>query len=255
MKRIFAFSMIGFILATMSGCVFDSDEGKSEVKKGSVSGSVKMTVTNSPLTGVKVYLVNTAVKADTVNYANNSKALVDSAVTDSEGRYAFGNIAPGRYGVVPVNGDSTGVYRFSGAAASDSSMFSMNGNSFSVNFFAEKLDAPGSSSRLFWDTVYYKNGTVSSVHCARRHWLVFIPYLREDRDLTVLANSTGQQYTTIGYEVGITMIGWTRDNCHFYDVVYDGSKKRSFCIYYSLFTLPDGRSYTYDLSTGKLSSI
>lgn len=109
--------MIGFILATISGCVFDTDDGKSEVKKGSVSGTVRMAITSQPLSGIKVYLVNANASIDTVNYAHNRRALVDSAVTDTNGKYSILNIRPGHYGFIPVNGGTAAEYGFGQSAA------------------------------------------------------------------------------------------------------------------------------------------
>lgn len=157
MKHVIAFSMIGFIVAAISGCIFDPDDDNSNHgKKGSVSGTVKMTITGEPIANVKVYLVNRNAKIDTVNFTDNRAAFIDSAVTDAAGKYTIGSVASGDYGVVPAIGDTASAYKFSLSSGPGSNVFSLNGETRTVDFIAEKLMDPGADTGWFFFSIYLK---------------------------------------------------------------------------------------------------
>jgi len=113
-----------------------------------------MIITGEPVAGVKMMRVNKDAKIDTVNYTNNRKDFVDSALTDGDGEYFIDHVKPGNYGIVPVYEDSTEAYRFSPAGESESYEFSLNGETRAVNFKAEKLTTPGAESGYFTIKVF-----------------------------------------------------------------------------------------------------
>ena len=111
---------------------------------GSVSGMITIYDPSSPAVikpkeGVKLFLVNTDFKLDSVDYANNTGAIADSAVTGADGKYLIAGIPNGNWAVVPIP-DSI-MYRFEPENAEDSVKFTINDVSFSasVDF---KTDVP-----------------------------------------------------------------------------------------------------------------
>lgn len=256
MKRIIVFLSLMFVVTAIAGCIFDSDDGKgSTVRKGSVSGTVKMILTGEPVPGVKVLLVNRDVKADTTDYGKSYAAFVDSAVTGADGSYVFGNIAPGNYGVAPVKADTTAVYKFTSAAGSDSCLFAMNGDSLSVNFIAEKQHSPGIDNPQIRMRVDFLNGQPYRVISYRRWWIVFVPFFT-DGSILRLFTEYNQVYTIDQFVPGYTAVVATIDNCWKYEVNYDDTKTRSFEIYLPLNTPAGSEIYfSYDLSTGTLTRI
>ena len=253
------------VVALTNGCIFDSDNNKSDsAKKGSVSGTVKLTVTGDPVVGMKVYLINTNTSVDSTNGESirRRSAFVDSAVTDANGKYSITNIAAGRYAIAPVNEDTTTVYTFTQSASSDSCMFSMDGNSLSVNFIAEKTDHTGiiyEDSDIIIDHItygnidkYYKSGTVSRTY-SRRYWVVFVPYLTGSSS-EVMVNTYGLE---MRYSPGYTLVLYTQDNCHFYEITTSNpTKVHKFSIYHPLSTPAGSKfNYTFDLDTDTLTEV
>jgi hypothetical protein len=249
------------VVALTNGCIFDSDNNKSDsAKKGSVSGTVKLTVTGDPVVGMKVYLIKTHTTVDSTDADAilSRSAFVDSAVTDANGKYSITNVAPGNYGVAPVSEDTTAVYTFTQAAGSDSCAFSMNGNSLSVNFIAEKADYPGviyEDSDYIIDHVSLTNSgkpfenTVTYV-AYKRHWVVFVPFLSEECRVTVKVGGFITKYLP-----GYTGVLYTDDNCFFYEITIPNSTKvHKFSIYHPLST-PAGSKfeYTFDFATDTLT--
>jgi hypothetical protein len=114
------------VLIVLSGC---KNNPVTPVSGSStVSGTVMLnnpnTNTNTPLTGIKLYLVNINFKVDTVNFANNQAAFVDSSVSDSNGKYTMSNLKAGNYAVVPSG--RSGDYQFTVAPGSGSDTLNIN---------------------------------------------------------------------------------------------------------------------------------
>ena len=253
------------VVATcICGCIFDSDnDNKSDsTKKGSVSGTVKLTVTGDPVAGMKIYLVNTNVKVDSTDAASilSRSAFVDSAVTDSEGKYSITGIVSGKYGIYPVNEDTTSVYTFTQATGSDSCAFSMNGNTMSVDFIAEKTDNSGiiyEDSDYIIDLVSFTNSGIpyfatSTYVIYRRHWVVFVPFLVEQSRVTDKMAGIYNKYFP-----GCTGVFYTEDNCYFYEITTSNpTKVHKFSIYHPLSTPAGSKfNYTFDLDTDTLTEI
>jgi hypothetical protein len=73
---------------------------------GSVSGELTLydraaPLVKKPAAGVKIYLLDFALLSDTVKNKTFRVALVDSVLTDSNGKYKIGNIPSGHYLVIP----------------------------------------------------------------------------------------------------------------------------------------------------------
>ncbi len=255
MHRFTAPAILSLILL-VSGCVFDSD--KDDVKKGSVSGKITMTVTGEAVPGVKVYLVDRNAKIDTKDLSKNLTALVDSAMTDAQGGYHISGIAPGAYAVAPVNEDTTKVLKFTHAAVPDSSGFEVNGDSHTIDFIAEKKDYPGAETGYDGVITIYihapKNNPVSSIQVYRKNWIVFVPFWSFDGYLGY-SESEGcyVSTSTYGYSWGMHTV----ENVWKYVVYYQSGpaaiSTKEFFIGFSLADVPRVSSWDYDFSTNTLT--
>ena len=248
----------------ISGCIFDSDSDKKSdaVKKGSVSGTVVMTITRTPLSNVKVYLINKAVKADTVNYANNAKAFVDSAYTDSEGKYVIGDIAPGNYAVAPLNGDAASVLKFSIVAGSDSCEFAMNGETRTTNFIAEKVDYPGAGgSTIGIDIGVYADNTkhqITKFTISRRKWIACFPYYDFSIETTISQFPLSIYNYSYSCDRGYTAVLFTLDNyfrctVEYRDFADNALRTQTFDIGFPLGDTPDSSEWKYVITTRTLT--
>ncbi len=267
MKRTVAFCMLLCVAASVSGCIFSSDDDK-DVRKGKVSGKIAMTITGEPVANVKVMLINRNAKIDTVEYTNNSRAFVDSTVTDANGEFVIEGIVPGNYSVAPVNGDTTKVYRFTYAEGSNSSGFTVNGDAHTVDFIAENTGYPGASGSWyeFTITVYvtdiYNAGQaqylVDSIEIYRRQWCGSIPILVY-MESTVLQQIDGrlcfQIYAPMGFSDSVQGVeNFFRIKMKYwkYSELSNIIRERSFNIGFTLNQTPESSIWEYSISKGKL---
>lgn len=259
MKSIRILFPLMVVTACICGCIFDSDNDKKSdtAKKGSVSGTVKMVVTGEAVPGINVYLVNLKASIDKTDGADNRKAFVDSAVTDSGGKYVLNNIAPGEYAVFPMKSDSTAMYKFASVAGSDSSRFSMNGDSLTVDYTVEKTDAPGISVYQNATYIYFKNGSFVDSYVYRRNWVIFVPfYVATPYYLNDTEKNSIYLYDNPAY----TLCLYTLDNEWKFNAEYNDlngvRRKTEFHVYYS-FDTPQGSKivYNYDFSTSTLTFV
>ncbi len=255
MRRI---AFYGFTILTacmIAGCMFDSDD-KDDAKKGSVSGKVTMMVTGTPVAGVKVMLYDAKAKLDSTDYSLNWKSFVDSTTTGSDGGYVIDGIAPGEYGVVPVNADTSVVYAFSLAGSGDY-RFTMNGDTHTVDFIAEKKDFPGANVEYITDSIGLDTSdlvSIVSIYKARRMWVGPIPFYQgTDTD----THNKSQIYCK--YEAGYTAVLWTMDNCYLYETTYidksNREKKAILVIYHPLDCERTTYYYYYNPATGSLKEM
>jgi len=254
MKRPLACATLLLAILFVSGCMFDSDD-RDEVKKGSVAGTITMIVTGEPVAGVKVYLVNTAAKVDTVDFTDNRAAFVDSAVTGADGRYAITGIATGEYGVVPIFGDTAAAYRFSLTQNSGPYGFAMNGEARTVDFIAEKSVYQGADTELIklWVTInadipYF----IANVSYARRAYALTTPFFKDPVDCGAVSEFLIQE--PVGHFDGT----YSEDNMFRVVVEYQSDvdftpRSRTFYVGYMLTTPHLESWWTYDIKTGKLT--
>ena len=257
MKRMFPRVLLFVILAGISGCMFDSDD-KDDGKKGSVSGKVTMIATGEALPGIKVYLVDKNADINTTDLSGNFAAFVDSAVTNAKGEYTISDVIPSAYAVVPVNGDTTKVFRFTYAAGSDSSGFTMHGDVRTVNFIAEKLNYPGAETgydgvitiRIFAP----RKDPIKFIQVFRKNWIVFVP-IWSFEGYSGYSESEGCYIST--YIYGFSWGMQTVENVWKYAVLYQSGPgtilKKEFFIGFSLYDVPAVSSWDYDFDTNTLT--
>ena len=262
MKRSILFGMLTFF-TLISGCIFDSDNDKKSdaVKKGSVSGTVVMTITKDPVANVKVYLIDKATKIETVNQGSIRKAFVDSATTDANGKYVIDGISPGNYFVAPVDANNTNVYRFTTAAESDSTGFAMNGDSRQVNFIAEKTDYPGLTEHdmcgINIEFLNMDRYDVLEAAYTRKCWLLFIPGRTDRTPIDILHHvSSDIPYIGQSFYKGYTCVFFTLENIFYIELIYQKKGElRDKTVTFEI-SFPFGSAtygdYTYDAISGEL---
>jgi len=104
-----------------------------------ISGTVSSTdnevsAIKTPLEGIHIYLFSAPLVIDTVTQLLDRTCVLDSTVTDSDGRYAFSDLQPADYIVLPV--DST--YKFTWNDSPDSIWTEVSGTQYDyeINFSA-----------------------------------------------------------------------------------------------------------------------
>ena len=269
MKRLPILVISIFIITLVSGCIFSSDDNDNKkVKKGAVKGTVTMIVTGEPVANVKVMLINADAKVDTVNpanFTNNRKAFVDSAITGDSGEYTIDNIIPGKYCVAPVNSDTdtTAMYKFTSEQNSESSAFTVNGDSLTVNFIAEKLDISGSSGNYFKYSIYIKKDSrykINEVHINRMYWSLFIPYYKDwiPCSLNTPEDTANYSHVITKYvEYGFTAVIGTMDNLFELVMNYEPAgggvdREKKFYFGFTIGHAPEYSEWELDIDAGTI---
>ncbi len=259
MKRSIVPAALLLVVALASGCLFDSDD-KDDVKKGSVTGKVTMIVTGEPVAGVKVMLVNKNAKIDTTDYSKSRAAFVDSAVTGADGAFVIDDIKPGNYGVVPMPVFGENSYKYSLAQNSVSDL-TLNGETVTVNFIAEKKNNAGAEGGFTYkifikkDSRYKINGASS----LRKYWVFFVPYYDGYLSASVISMNSDkyshyiQQTETWGY----TAVLWTEENYFKYTIVYETAdtatdKTKDFYFGFPLSNTPAYSEWEMDIGAGTI---
>lgn len=204
-------------LVTLFGC---KDEIVTPIT-GSVNGTFTLVDPEGKsvgVPGVKVYLIDSDFKPDTVDISNNNKAILDSTVSDENGMYKFVNLKEGNYGVAPVPENSN--YSFTLNNSADSYSFSINDkkNSFTVNYQVYDLSST-LEQEPFTIKIVGKNFPamndgwwfIYSIH--RIQYLLFVPlnlYL-ESKCEAGFATDLSKPFI-YSYEYGYTTIIYTCSN-------------------------------------------
>lgn len=258
-------SLLFVLFPIISGCLFDSD-GKDNVKKGSVSGKVTMVVTDEPLAGARVMLVNMKAKIDSADFTGNSTAFVDSALTGADGSYFIDGIRPGYYGIIPVGlaTDPGAIYTFFPSGSGENCLFVMNGESRTVDFNAERVDYPGAGTITFTITVSIlcdkTKYQLTELVTSRRKWILFIPFY-DYHVVTTIANTPIDIFNhTMTNDLGFTAVFAAIDNYFHYDVKFRDNASgsllnRTFDIGFPLSDTPASSEWKYEIETGILTRI
>ncbi len=257
MKRKVVAVTLLLVAAVVSGCIFSSDDNK-EVKKGKVSGKITMTITGEPVANVKVMLINRNAKIDTVNYANNRAAFVDSTITNANGEFVIDNVSPGRYAVAPVNSttDPTRVFSFAPSQNSGQYEFSLDGESRTVDFIAENMNSAGAIPGYFTIDVVIKNATnLKSIINQRRNWSFFTPFWADPEMLSTTMVDPATCTVRLTNSYGFTCLLCTIDN-YFLITVYRGTNypvPQTFELGFSISSTPEYSKFEYDCNTLQLT--
>ncbi len=231
------FAVFTCLILLTYGC---NQENSVEPILGTVSGTVAFTHElygiNSPLAGITVYLINNDFVVDSVNYENNKAAIVDSAVTDSSGKYKIANIKSGSYSVVPViNHENNRLYLASG---SDVNPFSINSEkqNYKVDFSVYSTDNYDVSSI----TIRFINKNIPSLADG---WRSMITVNRDKRmiNIPLYESNTPDFYRVFDPSLGESPLDYTCSS-GYSDIFYIYSNKFKF--EFSETTLNSGFNYT-----------
>ncbi len=136
---------------------------------GSVSGVVtdydpSSPMVRTPLEGVKLFLVNTDFALDSADYANNTGAIVDSAVTSADGKYQMAGIPDGNWAVLPI--PDTIMYRFEVENQGNSVRFNINKELFAstVDFKTAKPNTTDDGFHIRLTIINRSNGGTVAIY-------------------------------------------------------------------------------------------
>lgn len=259
MRGSIAFCVAALIIGAVSGCVFDSDDGGGE-KKGTVSGTVKLTVTGEALPGVRIFLVNTDAPVDTINYDNNYRSLIDSTLTDSNGAYVFKGVAPGHYGILPLarsESDTVSTYRFTFAGDTADSRFTLNGGSHTVNLIATPYSGQGATpvGEYFHIKVTIRHDPgkyFKPIIYSQRAWYGGIPYWLCRGSLFYTSQGQGYKVIIIS-DINDPVLGpYTADNCYKIDF---NDEERTLYICFPNNETPRSSEFEYDYNNDVLTLV
>lgn len=195
----------------------------------------------TPLKGITVYLINLNYKVDTSLTADNSAAIVDTAVTDSSGKYSMNNIEVGRYGVVPAPSVNSYVFTLADGSGTDTVTVNNTPKNYSVSFNAFSLATADQSSF----TVNFKNINEPSkyswsIFVYRQRFIFFVP------DWSMGPYFITTIHTSENFEYGSTWLAYTLTNNLRCDCDSNGVVQFSFYIIQPLSGCPSSTTWQVD---------
>lgn len=138
---------------------------------GTISGKVSLKGSSYPVAGMAICLLEANGLADTGNPPNNRTVFLAASTTGLDGSYAFNNVQPGDYTVLPMTSGRVAGWQWDWDGKSDPPRLAVNSDQRIVNFTAQD------PAMLEW-------GESGQFHV--KIWMVNIP-LENDR-LDLLAN-------------------------------------------------------------------
>ncbi|NQT25535.1 hypothetical protein HQ585_09280 [candidate division KSB1 bacterium] len=227
-------------------------------KTGSVSGMIMNITLNQPVSDIMVYLLDKSNSVDTLTFKNES-LFVDSAKTDSLGKYIFDKIKTGCYAVLPIEGRTI----FKHETFSDPYEFEIKGGeAFDIDFTTElAVDmTPG-----------YFNTTINIVNCPddafkkiyqagvyRQYWFAFIPLYNLEGELTPTEGSDNSIRMTFTTDYGFSIGLFTLANAFKVVVIFNvhaGYEDIEMYFGTPLSGTPERVSWEYDWETGMVEQI
>ena len=156
-----------FVIIIFAGIIM-----MSSCKKDAIDGSVNGTISiydpefpqnKTPIEGIKVFLVDTDFVVDSLDYSHNEAAVIDEAITNSDGEYLIAGIPFGNYAVVPIP-DSI-MHRFELENDEDSVMFSVREESldYSLDFTAAEHKDFDDDFQIYLSIINRPNGGSISI--------------------------------------------------------------------------------------------
>ena len=155
---------------------------------GSISGNLSSydpatPLVKTPVAGIKLWLVNADFKFDTVTFAGNRAAIVDSTYSDANGNSRFSSIPLGNYYVSPL--PDTAGYRFEPVPEGNTDPLAISETSPDQNLsFSSPF--PGGVNDEFSmkiTVIPSSSGDYSYFHWKRQYFIFFIPYFTSLKDL------------------------------------------------------------------------
>lgn len=151
---------------------------------GTISGTLSAydsatPLVKTPVEGIKIYLINADYKFDTITYAGNRAAIIDSTNSDAKGYYHFTNIPLGRYHVAPLL--DTTDYRFESIPAGNTDPLQISESTPNqILSFSSPLPANENYLNMFHvNLIVNTNGnqTADYYEYGRQFRMLSIPYI------------------------------------------------------------------------------
>ena len=166
----FVFCILVIATAFLSSC-----NKEDTIISGSVSGELTLydraaPLVKKPAAGVKIYLLDFDLLSGTVKNKTFRVALVDSVLTDSNGKYKIGNIPSGHYLVIPSPGESNYLFSLADDKIENEFILSETALYHTVSFSAP---LPGGENSEWTIHLTIKNLSMGSFYEIKRQ---FYPY-------------------------------------------------------------------------------
>lgn len=218
---------------------------------GTISGNLSSydpatPLVKTPLEGIKLWLVNADFKFDTVTFAGNRAAIVDSTFSDANGNYRFASIPLGNYYVSPF--PDTAGYQFEPVPEGNTAPLTISEASpdQSLSFSSPW---PGGDNSKFYVTITVYNATAGDYYIwQRQQFIFFIPFF------STAQGSNGPYHfgpatTTWNFLYGITFVGYTMTNNFLLDFYHsNGQWFDSYWIVQDLGNTPSASAWEIDLN-------
>lgn len=277
---------IGLVMAFgVAGC---GNDGPPQT--GSVSGKIVDAISQAPVSGVTVQLLNSAFKPYTSaaalarfgSYsamdAANRAGIAGTATTGSDGAYRLTAIPNGTYQVIARTNDNLQSFSPKNDAGSDTVV--VNGNAATLDFDSAILATADIQPSFFTVNVTFRNipgaassaTSVTSIVILRRSWALFVPQYNaflssispnaivtspNAASVSLSANSFYSQaepVLSISAPYGYTSLFYTVDNYYYFSVLGDAAPRRETPpIYFPLGSTPATSSFVYDYATNTMT--
>ncbi len=209
-----------FCILVTATTVLSSCQKEDTIISGSVSGELTLFDRSAPLaktpaSGIKIYLIDNDFNFDQINLIGNQRAILDSTISNANGKYGFFNLPFGNYFVVPAT--NLEIYRFEPETNSNfnSILISQSKLNYTLNFISpllanENIDISDNKDSMFETSLILKNedGT-NFVTIRRQSFLAFIPaYSDVENKSTPTYYSTSDRVINFRKEKGIAFFVW-----------------------------------------------
>ena len=203
-----------FCILVIATAFLSSCNKEDTIISGSVSGELTLydraaPLVKKPAAGVKIYLLDFALLSDTVKNKTFRVALVDSVLTDSNGKYKIGNIPSGHYLVIPSPGESNYLFSLADDKIKNEFILSETALYHTVSFSAP---LPGGENEEFKIYLTIKNFGVGSSYeitrkIIRKNYVYCPPY---DQDYQTIKTGNVSELV-INFSFGLGTFGLIYD--------------------------------------------
>lgn len=248
MNKTILLLIIGSILFSCSDSITDTEQNTIT---GTITASTEMG--SISVDSIMLVLINANYKPDTIEY-NNEVAFVDTVYTNESGKFAFNNIAPGKYYVYPTKGS----YQFTGDNISIEDVIEVDeGDNIEVFYTAAVLLQRG-RFRFTWKLVNYPELDVDSrwIRYSQYYleWILFVP---KWRSFGTYSSAKGEVIYSDSFlnSYGFTRLYYTLTNAFKYEITLPdgkgGQRTKTFKASTPITNTPEEVYFEFDWATGE----
>ena len=219
---------------------------------GTISGNLSSydpatPLVKTPVAGIKLWLVNADFKFDTITFAGNRAAIVDSTYSDVNGNYRFDNIPLGNFYVSPL--PDTAGYQFEPVPEGNTAPLTISEASPDQSLSFSSPWPGGENNSKFYVTITVYNANAGDYYIWRRQQFnFFIP------SFITAQGSYGPYHfwphpTTECFDYGITWVFYTLTNNFLLDFYHSNDQWfDSYWIVQGLGNTPSASTWEIDLN-------